>query len=435
MKKGKLSTKILLSMIVGVIIGFLFNKEIAILPQFIYQPLEKYILSPGGTIFINAIKMLVVPMVLVSLINGVSQMGDIKKLGRIGRKTIIFYLCTTAIAITIGIGLAQVINPGINNINAANNVEVKIQKAKDVTSVIVDMVPTNPFKAMVDGKMLQVIVFSLLVGAAITVIKKEKAKIVIDFFDALNDIVLNIIDFVMKLAPIGVFCLITKVIATLGLSSLRNLGLYMITIVIALLIHLIFVYTGALVLFARLNPIVFFKKFWSVMTLAFSTSSSNATLPVTMETVEKKFGVKKSIFGFTLPLGATINMDGTAIMQGVATVFIAQLFNVNLSITQLLTVILTATLASVGTAGVPGVGMITLAMVLESVGLPTEGIALIIGVDRILDMCRTAVNVTGDTVVTLIVAKGENEINEEVFYSDEGILKNKELGKLTEECN
>lgn len=418
MKKLNLSTKILLAMFLGIIIGLLFNQEINILPQSLYKPFETYALVPIGKIFVNAIKMLVVPMVFVSLVNGVAQMGDIKKLGRIGSKTVGLYLITTALAISIGISLALLINPGANSNLVTSNIAYEVKEAIPFMDIIVDMVPTNPLKSMTEGNMLQVIVFSLLLGVAITSINKEKSKQILGIFDALNDAILKIVDYIMLLAPLGVFCLISKVLATLGLSSLVNLGLYMITILLALAAHLIFVYTLFLFGFTKLTPITFYKKFWPVMSLAFSTSSSNATLPVTMEVVETQFGVKKSILGFTLPLGATVNMDGTAIMQGVATVFISQLFNVNLTLPQILTVILTATLASVGTAGVPGVGMITLAMVLESVGLPVEGIALIIGVDRILDMCRTAVNVTGDAVVTLIVAKGENELDNTVFYGD-----------------
>lgn len=421
MKKLNLSSKILLAMFLGMIIGLLFNKEVNFLPQSMYTPLETYALIPIGTMFINAIKMLVVPMVFVSLVNGVAQMGDIKKLGRVGGKTISLYLITTALAITIGITLALLINPGANSTLVTGNLEYKVKEAIPIMDMVIDMVPTNPLKSMTEGNMLQVIVFSLLLGVAIVSINKEKSKQILSLFDSLNDAILKIVDYIMLCAPIGVFCLITKVLATLGLSSLLNLGLYMMTILIALAVHLIFVYTLFLYGFTKLNPVTFYKKFWPVMSIAFSTSSSNATLPVNMEVVEKSFGVKKSILGFTLPLGATVNMDGTAIMQGVATIFIAQLFNTNLTFTQILTVIFTATLASIGTAGVPGVGMITLAMVLESVGLPIEGIALIIGVDRILDMCRTVVNITGDAVVTMIVAKGEKEINTDIFYSKESV--------------
>ncbi len=422
MKKRSLSAKVILAMILGLVLGLLFNPEISFLPQSVYKLLERYAFEPIGKIFINGIKMLVVPMVFVSLVNGVTQISDIKKLGRVGGKTVVFYLLTTSIALIIGLSLASIIKPGANSLLISGDLAYEASKSVNFIDIIVDMVPTNPLKSMVEGNMLQVIVFSILLGVAINSIPKEKSKIILNIFDSANYIVLKMIDIVMLMAPIGVFALLIKVAATLGLDSLIKLSLYMVTILLALLIHLTVVYTGSLIIFTRLNPIVFFKKFWNVMTLAFSTSSSNATLPVTMETVEKNFGVHKSIFGFTLPLGATINMDGTAIMQGVATVFISQIFNVDLTLTQLLTVVLTATLASIGTAGVPGVGMITLSMVLTSVGLPVEGIALIIGVDRILDMCRTVVNVTGDTVVTLIVAKSENEINKEIFYGSKNFM-------------
>ncbi|GAA0180497.1 dicarboxylate/amino acid:cation symporter [Clostridium sediminicola] len=422
MKKTKLSTKVIIAMILGLILGLLFNPQISVLPESLYKLLETYAFTPIGKIFINAIKMLVVPMVFISLVNGVTQINDIKKLGRVGGKTITFYLLTTSVAIIVGLSLALIIQPGANSVLASDTAVYEVSKTVNFVDVLVDMVPTNPLKAMVEGKMLQVIVFSLLLGVAINSVPKEKSKIIINIFDSANYIILKMIDIVMLMAPIGVFALLIKVAATLGLDSLVKLSLYMITVLLCLFIHLTLVYTGSLLIFTKLNPIIFFKKFWNVMTLAFSTSSSNATLPVTMETVEKNFGVHKSIFGFTLPLGATINMDGTAIMQGVATVFISQIFNVDLTLSQLLTVVLTATLASIGTAGVPGVGMITLSMVLSSVGLPVEGIALIIGVDRILDMCRTVVNVTGDTVVTLIVAKSENEIDKESFYSDKNLM-------------
>lgn len=422
MKKTKLSTKVIIAMVLGLILGLLFNPQISVLPESLYKPLETYAFTPIGKIFINAIKMLVVPMVFISLVNGVTQINDIKKLGRVGGKTITFYLLTTSVAIIVGLSLALIIQPGANSLLVSDNAVYEVSKTVNFVDVLVDMVPTNPLKAMVEGKMLQVIVFSLLLGVAINSIPKEKSKIIINIFDSANYIILKMIDIVMLMAPIGVFALLIKVAATLGLDSLVKLSLYMITVLLCLFIHLTLVYTSSLFIFTKLNPIIFFKKFWNVMTLAFSTSSSNATLPVTMETVEKNFGVHKSIFGFTLPLGATINMDGTAIMQGVATVFISQIFNVDLTLSQLLTVVLTATLASIGTAGVPGVGMITLSMVLSSVGLPVEGIALIIGVDRILDMCRTVVNVTGDTVVTLIVAKSENEIEKEIFYSNKNFM-------------
>jgi Na+/H+-dicarboxylate symporter len=422
MKKTKLSTKIILAMVLGLIIRLLFNPKISLLPQNLYKLLENYAFAPIGKIFINAIKMLVVPMVFISLVNGVTQISDIKKLGSVGAKTLIFYLSTTALAITIGLSFALIIHPGSNSSLTSGNAAYEISEAVNFIDILVGMVPTNPLQAMSEGNMLQVIVFSLLLGVSINSIPKEKSKIILDLFDSMNYLVLKMIDIVMLMAPIGVFSLILKVTATLGFDSLIKLSLYMITILLALFVHLTVVYTGSLVIFTKLNPITFFKKFWNVMTLAFSTSSSNATLPVTMETAEKNFGVHKSIFGFTLPLGATVNMDGTAIMQGVATVFISQIFNVDLTLSQLLTVILTATLASIGIAGVPGVGMITLSMVLTSVGLPVEGIALIIGVDRILDMCRTVVNVTGDTVVTLIVAKSENEVDEKIFYSDKNLM-------------
>ncbi len=406
-------------MVLGVVVGIILNLSInnwGILTTEMYKPLEVYIFSPIGSIFIRAIRMLVVPMVFVSLINGVAQIGDLKKLGRVGGKTLAFYLVTTALAITIGLTLASIIQPG-QHITRPSDIIYEAKEAKPFVDIIVDMIPTNPLESMVTGNMLQVIVFSILLGMAITGISKEKSGKLLDLLDATNDAILKIVDFVMQIAPFGVFALLVKVAATEGFQTLQSLLIYMFTVILALVLQVVIVYGGGLMLFSKMNPILFFKKFKTVMSIAFSTSSSNAVLPVTMETVEKNFGVHKSILSFTLPLGATINMDGTAIMQGVATIFIAQVFGVPLPFTALLTVVLTATLASIGTAGVPGVGLITLSMVLASVGLPVEGIAIILGVDRLLDMLRTAVNVTGDAIVTIIVAKSENEVDESILYS------------------
>lgn len=419
MKKLDLASKILIAMVLGVVVGIILNLSInnwGILTTEMYKPLEVYIFSPIGSIFIRAIRMLVVPMVFVSLINGVAQIGDLKKLGRVGGKTLAFYLVTTALAITIGLTLASIIQPG-QHITRPSDIIYEAKEAKPFVDIIVDMIPTNPLESMVTGNMLQVIVFSILLGMAITGISKEKSGKLLDLLDATNDAILKIVDFVMQIAPFGVFALLVKVAATEGFQTLQSLLIYMFTVILALVLQVVIVYGGGLMLFSKMNPILFFKKFKTVMSIAFSTSSSNAVLPVTMETVEKNFGVHKSILSFTLPLGATINMDGTAIMQGVATIFIAQVFGVPLPFTALLTVVLTATLASIGTAGVPGVGLITLSMVLASVGLPVEGIAIILGVDRLLDMLRTAVNVTGDAIVTIIVAKSENEVDESILYS------------------
>ncbi len=413
-KKMGLTTKIFIGLIAGLIFGIILNK----MPS---SYLKDAILIEGifkvvGKIFVNGIKMLVVPLVFVSLVCGASAIGDVKKLGRVGVKTMAFYVTTTAIAISLAILIGKMINPGIG-LDLSNIVkqDPTIGQSKPLVDVIIDMVPTNPIASMANGDMLPIIVFALLMGISMALVG-EKVKAIIDFFNMLNEIVMKMVMVIMEFAPFGVFALIANTFATVGFGAMKNLGAYMLAVLLALVIHAGFTYMGILSVFGKLNPVVFFKKFAPVMSVAFSTSSSNATIPVTIEAVEE-MGVSKNVASFTIPLGATINMDGTAIMQGVAAVFISQVYGIDLSIQAFLTIILTATLASVGTAGVPGVGLITLSMVLQSVGLPVEGIALIIGIDRVLDMCRTAINVTGDAVCTLVVSRAEGEFDENMYHS------------------
>ncbi len=415
-KKMGLTTKIFIGLIIGLIVGLILNK---MGPSYFRDTvLVNGIFELVGRVFLNGIRMMVVPLVFVSLANGAASMSDIKKLGRVGTKTLAFYLVTTAIAITIAIVLATIVNPGVGlDMSSLVKTEPTIAEAKPLVKVITDMVPTNPIAAMASGEMLQIIVFALLFGTGLAAIGK-KVQPVIEMMDYLNDLMMKMVGMVMLLAPYGVFCLIAKTFSGLGFAAMAPLAKYMLCVLGALLIHAGFTYTGMLVAFTKLNPVTFFKKFSPAMSVAFSTASSGATLPVTLETVEEKLGVSKGISSFTIPLGATINMDGTAIMQGAATIFIAQVYGIDLGMNAILTVILTATLASVGTAGVPGVGLIMLSMVLQAVGLPIEGIALIIGIDRILDMARTAINITGDAVCTLIIAKSEGELNEAIYNSD-----------------
>ncbi|WP_346874067.1 dicarboxylate/amino acid:cation symporter [Clostridium sp. UBA5988] len=425
MKKGKisLSTKIFIGLILGLITGIIFN----FIPEgFIRDELLiNGVFYLVGQAFLKAIMMLVVPLVFISLVNGAASMGDIKKLGRIGVKTVLFYLATTAIAISIALSLSTVFKPGVGlNLSNSSLSEVTIKEATPLVEVILDMIPNNPIASMANGNMLQIIVFAMLIGVGLSTLG-EKTKMITNLFQQLNDLIMKIVDFVMIIAPIGVFGLIARTFATQGFDAMIPLIKYMSLVLISLLIHATIVYGGLLKLFTRLSPIRFFKKFFPAISVAFSTSSSSATLPVSMEIAEENLGISKDVASFTLPLGATINMDGTAIMQGVATVFIAQIYGVDLTLSSFLTVILTATLASIGTAGVPGVGMIMLSMVLQSVGLPVEGIALIMGIDRILDMARTSVNITGDAVCTMIVAKTEGEFNKEIFNSE--TVKNKSL--------
>ncbi|KXG73588.1 dicarboxylate/amino acid:cation symporter [Thermotalea metallivorans] len=414
-KKMSLTTKIFIGLLVGLIVGLILNQ---MGPSYFRDKiLVEGIFTLVGNVFLNAIRMMVVPLVFISIANGAASISDIRKLGRVGSKTLAFYLVTTAAAITIAILLSLVVNPGIGlDMSALMKTEPTIKEAKPLVQVITDMVPTNPVAAMANGEMLQIIVFALLVGIGLASLG-EKVKPVVSIFDQLNDLMMKMIGMVMLIAPYGVFCLIAKTFTGLGFPAMLPLAKYMFCVLFALALHAGITYSGMLVGFTKLSPVTFFKKFAPAMGVAFSTASSNATLPVTLEVVEEKLGVNKSIASFTIPLGATINMDGTAIMQGAATIFISQLYGVDLGLSAILTVILTATLASIGTAGVPGVGLIMLSMVLQAVNLPIEGIALIIGIDRILDMSRTAINITGDAVCTLIVAKSEGEFDESVYNS------------------
>ena len=416
--KMSLTTRIFIAMLAGLVFGILINLISKDTDSTLSVFTEKYVISGFltvlGTMFIRSIMMLVIPLVLVSLICGVAAIGDIKKLGRVGGKTLAFYMFTTAIAITLALSIATLINPGYGLEIESHTEVVKVSQAPGFSEVLIDIVPNNPFMSMVSGNMLQVIFFALLSGIAIASVGKKASKVLV-IFEELNAVIMKMITIIMLFAPVGIFALISKVFAEEGLTAIIPLLKYMLTVLTILIVHLIVIYSGALKLIAKQNPVTFFKKFYPTMLVAFSTSSSNATIPLTMNTIEKKMGVSKSISSFSIPFGATINMDGTAIMQGVAVVFIAQAYGISLGITDFLLVIITATLASVGTAGVPGVGLITLSMVLTQVNLPVEGIAIIMGVDRLLDMSRTAVNISGDAIVSIIVAKSENEFNEKTF--------------------
>lgn len=414
MKETKitLTKKILFALIFGLIFGIIAN---AFFPSDLNATISKWALVPVGNIFLRGIKLIVVPLVLFSLIVGSASLGDVRKIGRIGGKIITYYILTTALAITIALILAHITNPGVG-LDLAKPTEFKATQPPFIMDIFVNMIPTNPFDSLVKGEMLQIIVFAILFGVCITMVG-EKAKPLYNLIEQANEVCLKLIGVIMLFAPYGVFALISNVIMSQGLKVILPLLKYGITIIIALLIQAILVYGAALKVLGRVSPLNFYKKFWEVMVVAFSTSSSNATIPVNLKVCEEKLGIPESVASFTIPLGATINMDGTAIMQGVATVFIAQIFGMHLTPQQLLLVILTATLASIGTAGVPGAGIVMLAMVLQQVGIPVEGIALILPIDRILDMCRTVVNVTGDAVGTTIVAKSEGELNIDTYNS------------------
>ena len=416
-----LTQRILIAMGLGLVLGSLLQWIALPEDHFVNAFALNGVIDAGGKIFITLLKMLVVPLVFVSLVCGAASLGDTGSVGRLGGKTIGLYLLTTAIAVSMAMLIALTTDPGLggetaNQAQAATAFEPKT--APSVKDTFINVVPGNPIAAMADGKMLQVILFALLFGLALSRAGTSGQKLRAFFVD-LNEVMMRLITMIIVLTPIGVFCLMTQLGATLGLAEIAKVAMYFATIVIALLAHAALVYPLLLKSLTGLSPLAFLAKMREPLLVAFSTSSSGATLPVTLRTVEHKLGVPNNVASFAVPLGATINMDGTAIMQGVATIFIAQFYGIDLGLTALLTVVLTATLASIGTAAVPGVGLITLTLVLDQVGLPVEGIALIIGVDRLLDMLRTAVNVTGDATVATIVASSEDQLDREVFNTPE----------------
>ncbi|GAA0321837.1 dicarboxylate/amino acid:cation symporter [Bacillus carboniphilus] len=401
---NKLTRNIILALILGLVFGFVLN----IFAPSVFKIVDPYILYPLGTIFLNLIKMLVVPLVFISITLGVAGLGDPQKLGRIGAKTIGYFLVTTTIAISLAIGIGYAMKPGVGGSFDTSSANFEATEAPSFIDTLLDVIPTNPIEAMTTGNMLQMITFAVFIGLALAVLG-DKTKGILKLFEQGNEIMMYLVNVVMKTAPAGAFALIASAVGKQGWEAFKVMGMYFIAVLLALILHAILVYGSTVSLFGKMSPIKFFKGFAPAMSVAFSTSSSSATLPVSMETAQKTLGVPKSISSFVQPLGATINMDGTAIMQGVATVFIAQVYGVDLSISQLLMVVLTAVLASIGTAGVPGVGLIMLAMVLKSVNLPVEGIALIIGIDRLLDMTRTAVNTAGDAACAVMVAETEKK--------------------------
>ena len=410
-----MTTKILIWMVAGLVVGSLIN-AFASEVEFIQTYVVTGLFHVVGAIFINMLKMLVVPLVTFSLICGVCGLGDINKLGRVGLKSFALFLLTTALAISLAIGLATLIGPGQGFEMAEAEQSFTAPEAPPLTQVLINIVPSNPIAAYAEGNMLQIIFFTILFGICILMIG-ERGKSIHEGAEKLNDVMMQLVTLVMNIAPYGVFALMAKTFSQQGLGLIIPMISYFGTVAIVLILHATGTLMLLLKLLGRVNPLTFLKKMRAVQVFAFSTSSSNATIPVTLRTTEKRLGVDNSTASFIVPFGATINMDGTAIMQGVATVFIANVYGIELGLGGYLTVIGMAVLASIGTAGVPGVGLIMLAMVLNQVGLPVEGIALIMGVDRLLDMMRTAVNVTGDATVTTIVARSEKSIDM-VTYND-----------------
>ncbi|CEG21732.1 Proton glutamate symport protein [Planococcus massiliensis] len=404
MKKKSLTVKVLTGLVLGAIVGLLIN----LFAPGSFETLNTYVFVPVGQIFLSLINMLVVPLVFFSIVLGTAGLGDPAKLGRIGLKTITYFLVTTTIAIVIGLSLASVIQPGLAGDFDLQGASFESEEAPSVVDTLLNIIPSNPLAALTEGNMLQIIVFAVFIGLALTALK-EKTSGLLKLMEQGNEVMMYLVGIVMKFAPYGTFALIATAVGSQGFSAMKAMGAYMLVILAALALHAAVTYGGTIALLAKKNPIWFFKKFAPAMTVAFSTSSSTATLPVSMEVAQKDLGVPKSVSSFVQPLGATINMDGTAIMQGVATMFIAQAYGIDLTAMELATVVLTAVLASIGTAGVPGVGLIMLAMVLSSVGLPVAGIGLVIGIDRLLDMTRTAVNISGDAACAVYVAETEGK--------------------------
>ena len=423
-KKMSLTTKVLIGMGLGIAVGLFINllglnAEGSFVSEYVIG-----FFHIVGKMFVTGLKMLVVPLVFFSLITGVLGIGDINSLGKVGAKSFALYMLTTAVAIAIAISIAAGIGIG-EGVNMTSSVTFTAKEAPALSSVLIDIIPSNVVNAMALGKMLQIIFFSILVGISILMVGK-KAEPIVELIEIGNEIMMKMVNIVMAVAPYAVFALLAKAIANLGLGLLVDLAGYVLVLIAALMIHLFVTLMSVLKIFSGMSPKVFLKKMRETQIFAFSTSSSNATIPVTLRAVTDRLGVNNSVASFTVPFGATINMDGTAIMQGVATVFIANAYGVELGITGYLTVIMMSVLASIGTAGVPGVGLIMLSMVFTQVGLPVEGIGLILGVDRLLDMIRTAVNVTGDAAVSVIVAKSEGKLDENVFNDPDA-------GKITED--
>ncbi len=415
-KKAGLTTMIFIALISGMLLGGIIHYFVpaGYVRDTVFVDGVFYVIGNG---FLRLMQMLVVPLVFCSIVCGSASIGDTKTLGKVGVKTVLFYLLTTALAIIAALGIALIIRPGIgipsSALETSGTVSGTIQKTSAVDTIL-NIIPTNPIQGLAEGNMLQIILFAIVIGIILAKLG-EKVEIVSNFFAQFNDIMMEMTNIVMKLAPIGVFCLITRTFSGIGFSAFVPLLKYMVSVLLSLAFHCFVIYALLFFIFTRLNPYHFIKKYLPVMGFAFSTATSNATIPLAIETLKEKMGVSKKISSFTIPLGATINMDGTAIMQGVAVVFASQAFGIPLTPADYATVILTATLASIGTAGVPSVGLITLTMVFASVGLPTEAIALIMGIDRLLDMARTAVNITGDALCTSIVAYQDKSMDVDVF--------------------
>ena len=395
-----LSIKIFIALVLSVVVGLIAGES--------SLPFINWWIAPVGTMFINLIKMMIVPVVFFSLVVGMTSLGDTKKLGRIGAKTVCLYLATTAVAILIGFGVAGIVSPG-TGLSLTSDAAVKVKEAPGLMQVLVAMIPANPIDAMAKAQILPVIVFSLFVGIGIVHVGGERAQLLMKFFDAAAEVSYKIIGIVMQFAPIGVFALLLPVVAKNGPAVLLPLMSVIGCVAVGCVIHAIVVYSSLARIWGGHTPMEFFRGMSEAMMIAFTTCSSAAALPINMKNCQEKLGVSREVSSFVLPLGATINMDGTALYMGVCSLFIANVFGVDLTMGQMLMIILTGTLASIGTAGVPGAGLIMLAMVLQTAGLPLEGLALVAGIDRVLDMFRTCLNITGDGAVTIVMDQEEKK--------------------------
>ena len=395
-----LSIKIFIALVLSVVVGLIAGES--------SLPFINWWIAPIGTMFINLIKMMIVPVVFFSLVVGMTSLGDTKKLGRIGAKTVVLYLVTTAVAILIGFGIAGIVSPG-TGLSLTSDAAVKVKEAPSLMQVLVAMIPANPIDAMAKAQILPVIVFSLFVGIGIVHVGGERAQLLMKFFDAAAEVSYKIIGIVMQFAPIGVFALLLPVVAKNGPAVLLPLMSVIGCVAVGCVIHAIVVYSSLARIWGGHTPLEFFRGMSEAMMIAFTTCSSAAALPVNMKNCQEKLGVSREVSSFVLPLGATINMDGTALYMGVCSLFIANVFGIDLTMGQMLMIILTGTLASIGTAGVPGAGLIMLAMVLQTAGLPLEGLALVAGIDRVLDMFRTCLNITGDGAVTIVMDQEEKK--------------------------
>ena len=395
-----LSIKIFIALVLSIVVGLIAGES--------SLPFINWWIAPIGTMFINLIKMMIVPVVFFSLVVGMTSLGDTKKLGRIGAKTVVLYLVTTAVAILIGFGIAGIVSPG-TGLSLTSDAAVKVKEAPSLMQVLVAMIPANPIDAMAKAQILPVIVFSLFVGIGIVHVGGERAQLLMKFFDAAAEVSYKIIGIVMQFAPIGVFALLLPVVAKNGPAVLLPLMSVIGCVAIGCVIHAVVVYSSLARIWGGHTPLEFFRGMSEAMMIAFTTCSSAAALPVNMKNCQEKLGVSREVSSFVLPLGATINMDGTALYMGVCSLFIANVFGSDLTMGQMLMIILTGTLASIGTAGVPGAGLIMLAMVLQTAGLPLEGLALVAGIDRVLDMFRTCLNITGDGAVTIVMDQEEKK--------------------------